>query len=390
MDDMAIAYIKPRLLKWAMNRCSVSPEQIGTSQLTPENIQAWMDGKDLPTEIQAEALADKLRIPYLLLFMDSEPNIDNITIPDLRTIGSRSLDRPSLDFIDTLNEALLRQDWFRDYQEANGREKLSFVGKYSLADSPVLVAGDMRAALNFDKLFRDEAGDWPDLLSNLIRRAEEIGILIMRNGFVGHGSNRRLSTNEFRGFALSDDLAPVIFINDQDARAAQNFTIAHEMAHIWIGRSGISNVNINIGTANQNSIEQFCNQVAAEFLAPSRDFMRLWESDDSLWVNVRRACSAFKVSSLVVLLRALDNNLIQYPAFKSAFDREERKLVKEKEESDSGGMFWNTFPWKVSNLFGKTLLHAVEREHTTYTEAASLLGISVPTFETYLRQEGGT
>jgi Zn-dependent peptidase ImmA (M78 family) len=333
-----------------------------------------------------------LRLPFLVLFLDSPPELDAITIPDLRTVGNRVLAKPSLDFVETLNDAYMRQDWFRDYLASNGGTALHFVGKFSTKDAPSLVAEDMRAVLGLDTAFRAVIRDWEDLIKGLTINAENAGILVMRSGCAGHATSRKLDVNEFRGFALCDSMAPLVFINGQDSRAAQNFTLAHELVHIWIGKSGVSNVLADDDyLANQDIVEAFCNQVAAELLVPLREFHDYWDDDDSIWVNMRRIVTRFKVSSLVALIRALDAQVIQYPAFKSAFDREVRRATKQEREDDAkGGQFWNTFPWRVSRLLSHTLAEAVRSERTTYSEAASLLRINVSSFETYLHQEIGT
>ena len=101
----------------------------------------------------------------------------------------------------------------------------------------------MIATLGIDDAFRRECGSWQQFLTSFVQKSEAVGFLVMRGGIVRHDVTRKLKTQEFRGFAISDDLAPLVFINAADAKAAQIFTLAHELAHIWIGESGISNIN---------------------------------------------------------------------------------------------------------------------------------------------------
>lgn len=84
---------------------------------------------------------------------------------------------------------------------------------------------------------RASAQSWLDFLSYIMRRAEDLGGLVMQRGIVGNNTRRRLDVDEFRGFAISDSFAPLVFINARDAKAAKNFTIVHELCHLWVGKA---------------------------------------------------------------------------------------------------------------------------------------------------------
>jgi len=397
MDDMNIAYINPEIITWALKLRAVTPEEIATTTVTPEKIRAWENCENLPTEAQAEVLARKLRIPYLVLFLSSPPPPEDVPIPDLRTRRGTPVSKPSQDFIAVINDALLRQDWFREYKLQSSRQKLSFVGRYDINDPIVDVAAHMRTTLGLNDDFRRECHNSEQFLRRLIQKVEGAGILVMRSGVMGHSTRNKLDVEEFQGFAISDPYAPVVFINDTDARAAQIFTLAHELAHIWIGKTGISNARIGgKSLSDLGKIERFCNQVAAEFLVPERSLKIAWQSSRTIKGNIQRICKYFWVSSLVALRRAYDLKKIPFADFNFAMDEEyariraaeeKRKKKQKEDEKKQQGQFWSTFKMRNSVLLSDTVAASVRSSKTTYTEASSVLGVSISTVERFLRRE---
>lgn len=395
MDDMNIAYINRQIITWALARMGADAAQIATTVMPADTIKAWERGDNYPTESQAELLAHKLQIPYLVLFLSEPPPVEEVPIADLRTRDGQGVDKPSREFIGVINDALSRQDWFREYAQQSGRRKLDFVGRFKRTDLVADVAANMRTVLRINNDFRSEASNWEQYLRNLIKRVESVGILVMRSGIKGHSTRRRLNVDEFQGFALSDPYAPVVFINDADFRAAQIFTLAHELAHIWIGETGISDASLVRNSFSElNRIERFCNQVAAEFLVPERSFNVSWQKSRTTKENLQRVSKHFWVSSLVALRRAYDLQKIDYESFKVAADEEyarfrssEAKRQKQEDKKKRTGEFWATFKLRNSVLFSNTLATSVRSSKTTYTEASELLGVSIATVERFLRRE---
>jgi len=396
MDDMNVAYINPRIVTWALARLGIGADQIATTIMPADTIRAWANGETHPTENQAEMLADKLQIPYLVLFLSEPPPPEKVPIPDLRTRSGKTVAQASSDFIGVINDALSRQDWYREQAQQNGRPKLSFVARFKRTDSVVDVAAHMRSVLKINQDFRQQSRNWEQFLRALITRVEAAGILVMRSGVVGHSTRKKLDVNEFQGFALCDPYAPVVFINDADFRAAQIFTLAHELAHIWIGETGISDATlVRRANAEVNLIERFCNQVAAEFLVPEKSFNVSWQSSRTIKDNLQRLTKHFWVSSLVALRRAYDLQKIDYDHFKQASDEEyarfrasEAKRKKEEEkEKKQKGQFWATFKFRNSALFSESVAASIHKAKTTYSEASALLGVSISTVERFLRRE---
>ena len=102
------------------------------------------------------------------------------------------------------------------------------------------VGREMRRAIGLHDGWADGVRTWQDAVSELRRAIEDLGVMAIINGVVGNNTHRTLNVEEFRGFALTDPYAPLIFVNGADAKSAQMFTLAHELAHIWLGTEGLS------------------------------------------------------------------------------------------------------------------------------------------------------
>jgi Zn-dependent peptidase ImmA (M78 family) len=74
-----------------------------------------------------------------------------------------------------------------------------------------------------------------------------------------NNNTRKLDPEEFRGFVLSDRYAPLIFVNGADFKSAQMFTLAHELAHLWLGRDGVFDLQ-DLQPGNSD-VERFCTQL---------------------------------------------------------------------------------------------------------------------------------
>jgi Zn-dependent peptidase ImmA (M78 family) len=165
----------------------------------------------------------------------------------------------------------------------------------------------------------------------------------MCSGVVLNNNHRPLDPEEFRGFALADELAPVAFINGADTKAAQMFTLAHELAHIWAGQTALSDTTPL--SVPDNKVEQWCNQVSAELLVPLAVLRAELSRDEDLETQVSRLARRFKVSSLVILRRMHDAGALSRAAFQQAYDAEVR-----------GGDFYFTQAARVSKRFARALV----------------------------------
>lgn len=226
----------------------------------------WESGEESPTLRQVENFAHAMHVPIGYLFLTAPPK-EPLPIPDFRAKDGQSPRRASPDLLDTIHACQERQDWYREFARTTRQPKAGFVGSANVDFAPALVAAGMARTLGFDLDSRAECRTWEDALRQLIGQAESVGVLVMVSGIVGSNARRKLDPEEFRGFALADPVAPLVFINGADSKSAQVFTLAHELAHLWLGSTALSSA----GTALENGCrpeETWCNRVAAELLAP--------------------------------------------------------------------------------------------------------------------------
>ena len=373
--------VKPTLLRWARERSGHSVHDL---QRRFPKFDAWERGEVLPTLKQLEAFAKTTHTPIGYLFLQ-EPPVEKLPITDFRTMGDVDVSRPSPDLLDTLYLCQQRQDWYRDEVRSAGEEPLPFVGSLDTTVDPESAAARMRDALGFDVDQRRQSPTWTDALRQFIDQADSLGILVMVSSVVGSNTHRHLDPEEFRGFALSDPLAPLVFINGADTKAAQMFTLAHEIAHLWLGESGVSNAQAV--TMPDHSIERWCNQVAAELLVPSGLIREEFDSGTGLSGEINRLARHFKVSTLVVLRRIHDVGGLHRDEFWSAY-RAEIDHLRDLPRSSGGNAVRNVGA-RVSKRLARALVVSTLEGRTSYTESFQLLGVKkLTTFESVAESLG--
>ncbi len=383
---MAEALVQSDVLKWARERAGLSIETLAKKVGSRVNlVEAWEAGSSRPTFKQAEKFAQATHVPFGYLFLP-EPPIEQVAIPDLRSTTESRLPHLDANFKDTLSDVLFKFDWYRGYRVEQGHESLPFVGRFKKTANSVEVAEDIKRTLGLDKSDREEAGNFQDYYNRLVVRAEAAGIWIMRNGVVEGNTRRPLSVDIFRGFAISDPLLPTIFINASDAKAAQIFTLAHELAHLWLGQSGISDPLRHLC-----GLEKKCNAIAAEFLLPQDDFISVWDNKKKLAENVQQLSEIYRVSRIVVAIRALELGKIDQSKFTMLYDfeREDWAGQRKKEKTKGGGGdYYRTAKVKNGKHFQEAVLACTMSGNMLLRYAGDLLNMSPNSvIEAYRRQQ---
>jgi Zn-dependent peptidase ImmA (M78 family) len=361
---METLQISPNILRWAAEQRGLSLDALVDLLDKPAKHDALIAGKFSIAE--AEKLAKKTHIPFGYFFLDTPPVTAQRGIPDLRQLPNH--EPLSIDFFDVLDDVLRKQQWYQEYLQEQGAQKLDFVGKHPVkANLPVeRVAADIQHTLGITDHERKQCKTTGEFFTLFSAKAESIGILVFKNGIVKSNTRRGLSVNEFRGFAIADPLAPVIFINGKDSEAAWIFTLAHEIAHIWLGESGVSDLPANQQKSG-NNLEVYCNRIAAELLTPKTQFLVAWEQAAEPKFDV--LSKIFKVSRLVIARRAFDLGKIDWPTYQNIAD------ASNKQKTSGGGNPYSSYSVRNSKRLTRAIVSTAMSGGMMLREAASLLNV---------------
>ena len=375
------AYITPNVLKWARESARMTEETAAAKvSVKVDKLKEWEEGTNQPTIRQAQTLAKAYKRPFALFFLPEVPR-DFQPLQDFRKSGSKELTTSSI-FI--IREIQQKQAWISDVYSENNEEKLPFVGRFSLNSNPKDVADDILATLGINPA--KYKADNP--IREWITAAESNGIFVSRTSFIH--SKMKLDSEELQGFAIADHFAPFVFLNSDDWNAPQLFTLVHELAHVWIAATGISN-EIEPEIANRdkfNPIELFCNEVAANALIPSEIMLNIDRRFFKNSQDIFKTAKNLGVSSFAFLVRALNLQLVSSSEYKvlkrqseidyQAFlkrEAEKKAALKLKQKEKPGGP--NPFLLRLnknSRLFTQVVLDALRSGFVQPTQASFLLG----------------
>ncbi|SFD82973.1 ImmA/IrrE family metallo-endopeptidase [Massilia yuzhufengensis] len=356
--------LSPAVLSWAASQAGEGLHELAV-RVSKKSVDKITAGK--LTYAQVLKYAKLAGVPLGFLFLPEPPEQRKPPLADFRTLPDA---HPlSKDFFDTFDDIEFKHSWIRERLKAEGAEPLEFVGKYGInRPAPEALATEIRTHLDFNEAVLRDVKNPDQLFSFLVDQCEKNGLFVFKNGVVGNNTSRPLSIAEFRGFAIADPVCPIIFINGADAAAAWVFTLAHELAHIWIGDSGISDA----APTTHNKTERYCNAVAGEFLVPKKRFLAVWEElpAESSDVRLEVARRTFKVSKTVVARRAYDFGLISHEEYFEVYNLA-RKAAKDKKST--GGDFYRSLAVRNSKALSMQISGLAASGTLNLSEAGRLL-----------------
>ena len=393
--------INPELLKWARIEAGLSLQEAaerakvtaprqkkGEDRLSPEDrLASWEQGIETPSLNQLESIAEAYRRPLLTFFLP-EPPVKVEMLADFRTLPQAIFKVDTPEFSALKRRIIMLHRELKALADDEGISPLPFVGSClpSSGVDALVKAIRKELAVSFEDQRKQKNED--ALFIYLRNMAHNAGIYVVLLGDVG-SHHSKIEPEEFRGIAVADPTAPLIVINKYDAKPAMLFTLVHELTHIWIGASGVSNLNGLGANVNNNDIEKLCNAVAAEFLVPDAQIRAVWkEPEGSLQQAVDELAKRFKVSGAVIGRRLLDAGFIDNQKYATLLITYQRRWesAKDKSKQSGGGPNHNILAgYYLGQKTLHTLIQAAYSGRITLQDAARVLNIPVSRFDKVLR-----
>ncbi|HDS30380.1 MAG TPA: ImmA/IrrE family metallo-endopeptidase [Firmicutes bacterium] len=367
------------VLRWAVERANI-PEEKLQKKRELSKLQEWLSGESLPTLRQLEELAKATWTPLGFLLLQKPPD-ERLPVTLYRTIKDEPRKTPGPNLLETLHTMQHRQTWMREFLIEQGQKPLPFVKSVQLKEKPEKTARRMRDIFSLDENWASQQPTWTGALRILREAMDAAGIMVIVNGIVGNNTHRKLDPAEFRGFVLVDEYAPLVFINGADSKAAQMFTLAHELAHVIFGVSAA--FDLREMQPADDPVEKICDKVAAEFLVPTDELHEFWKTARNDPEPVQSIARHFKVSSIVAARRLLDLEIFNINEFRQFYHAYQNVVRRKPALKKSGGDFTLNQNLRVGRRFASAIVQAIGEGKLLYSEAYNLTGLYGKTFERY-------
>ena len=353
--------IKHSILEWARINSKLSIEEAaiklnlkdGKRKSATEKLSDFESGEHEPSRPLLLRMSKQYHLPLLTFYLDKPPIIGDRG-EDFRTLPEHFDETENVNVSILIRDIKARQSTIRETLiDADEERKLEFVGKNKIEDGVLSVVQTIKNTLNINlEAFRKQP-NYKEAFRFLRQNIEDVGVFVLLKGNLG-SYHSNIALTAFRGFALSDDIAPFIVINDQDAESAWSFTLIHEMSHLILGQTGISGAYI------EKTIEKFCNNVSSEFLLSTREFdkFNLTRQDfDDIKVEIYEYAFSKKLSSTHIAYRLFKRGDISEPLWLQLrnfyhskwIDKQDREREKNKQR-EGGPDYYIVKNYKLGSL----------------------------------------
>ena len=379
--------VNPAIMVWARETAGLTQEEAATKlgfrdssrSSAVEKLALIERGQKELSRPKLLTMAGQYRRPLLTFYLSKPPQKSNRGV-DFRTLP-QSDHTPEEALLDALiREIRARQSMVRVIMEDEDEaEPLPFVGSHRIEDGRAAVLKSLQALLGVSTADYRAQRDASAAFSLLRRSAEEAGIFVLLKGNLGNYITA-LDTTVFRGFAIADEVAPFIVINDNDAKAAWSFTLLHETTHLLLGHTGVS------GDSAENEVERFCNDIAGEFLLSTGE-MGCLAFDDSdnisaVTERINALATEFKVSRTMIAYKAHRSDLITWETYKQlkiSFREDwlrNREKNRERTRQNEIKIDQNRIRrHRLGNRIIELVAHMIAADALSTSSAAQILGV---------------
>ncbi len=379
--------VNPEIMVWARETAGLTEEeaakklglQDSSRSSAVEKLAAIEHGEKEPSRPQLVRMAAQYHRPLLTFYLSDPPRESGLGT-DFRTLP-QDHHGPGAALLNALvRDVKARQGMVRAVlEDEDEAEPLPFIGSHRLEDGRPAVLGSLQMLLGIDSAAYRAEPDASAAFNLLRRQVEAKGVFVLLKGDIGNYVTA-IDTAVFRGFSIADRVAPFIVINDQDAKSAWSFTLMHETVHLILGQTGVS------GEYRESEVEQFCDDVAGEFLLPADVLERLDFGDAPDFEDVSERVSAFanesRVSRTMVAYKAYRALLISpdlYRRLSARFRQEwrsEKERARMRAREQNGGPNYYTVR---RHRLGSRLIDLVDQMMTadalSTSKAARILGV---------------
>lgn len=378
--------VNPNMLRWARETGGFGIDDVVNKlkrkKITTQIVLSWEEGTASPTYAQLERLAYEIYKRPLALFFFPEPPEEETPAESFRTLPQEEIDHLEPRLLYLVRQAKVMQENLRELFDGINPAKKQVCSDITIhnTDTISIVAKMVREYLGvgLNEQYALTTNDkalkyWREVL-------EKHGVFVFKNAF---------KDDECSGFCLYDDVFPVIYINNSQAKIRQIFTLFHELAHLLFRTGGVDlrhdDFVQRIKGANKR-IEVFCNKFAGEFLVPTKDIKPRINNqtinDDLLIRLAKKYC----VSREVILRKCLDLKHIT----KAFYETKVKEWDEERLTRGKPGLGGNPYYTKgtylgyyyIETAFGKYYQGAISK-----SQLADYLGmkeVHVSTFESYV------
>jgi Zn-dependent peptidase ImmA (M78 family) len=390
--------VNPEILIWARETAGLSSEEASKalgikeaySRTSVERLERLEKGVEEPSRSVLKKMAEKYRRPLILFYMEDTPHQGD------RGKDFRQLPEEYSGKDDALVDAMIRQirsrqSALRDILEDDEEIKpLDFIGSASIENNIDAVASSIKEKINFniEEYYSKENNS--EAFNYLRKKVADAGIFVLLISNLGN-YHSSFEVNFFRGYSISDSIAPFVVINGNDSRAAWSFTLLHEITLLWLGLTGISN------QYNDTQIEKFCNSVAGELLLPSRILESINLSEKMDFEELRREISHFaislNISSSMVAYKLFIRGIIDKPTwdqlntvFRNLWLESEKKKKQKQKKQDGGPTYYTMKKYQLGNHIISYVQEFTLEGSITISKAGRILGVSPKNVHTLFEQ----